>query len=42
MESLDVARLSPNLAGEMQATLQLQGSGFTEAATPRHRQSGGG
>jgi autotransporter translocation and assembly factor TamB len=30
VEALNVARLSPNLAGEMQATLQLQGSGFTE------------
>ncbi len=30
IESLNVARLSPTMAGEIQATLQLQGSGFTE------------
>ena len=30
IESLDVARLSPTMAGEIQATLRLQGSGFTE------------
>jgi autotransporter translocation and assembly factor TamB len=31
IESLDVAKLSPNMAGELQTTLQLQGAGFTEA-----------
>ena len=30
VESLDIARLSPKMAGNLQATLQLQGSGFTE------------
>jgi autotransporter translocation and assembly factor TamB len=30
VESLNVARLSPHMAGEIQTTLQLQGSGFTE------------
>jgi autotransporter translocation and assembly factor TamB len=29
VESLDVAKLRPNLAGEIQTTLQLQGVGFT-------------
>jgi autotransporter translocation and assembly factor TamB len=29
VESLNVARLSPGMAGELQATLRLQGSGFT-------------
>jgi autotransporter translocation and assembly factor TamB len=29
VESLNVARLSPTMAGEIQATLQLQGAGFT-------------
>ena len=29
VESLNVARLSPTMAGEIQTTLQLQGSGFT-------------
>jgi autotransporter translocation and assembly factor TamB len=31
IESLDVAKLSPNMAGEIQTTLRLQGAGFTEA-----------
>jgi autotransporter translocation and assembly factor TamB len=31
IESLDVAKLSPNLAGEMHTTLRLQGTGFTGA-----------
>ena len=31
IESLDVAKLSPNMAGEMQTTLRLQGAGFTGA-----------
>ena len=30
VEALNVARLAPTMAGEIQATLQLQGSGFTE------------
>jgi autotransporter translocation and assembly factor TamB len=30
VEALNIARLVPTMAGEMQATLQLQGSGFTE------------
>jgi autotransporter translocation and assembly factor TamB len=29
VESLDVAKLQPNLAGEIHTTLQLQGAGFT-------------
>ena len=29
VESLEIAKLSPTMAGDIQATLQLQGSGFT-------------
>ena len=41
VESLDVAKLRPNLAGEIQTTLQLQGSWFHRGAAPRHAQSDG-